>query len=398
MTSAPPPIPDIEESERPGRAEDSGSVDLSPGLRERLSGADWLAIAPLRLAAAVGVPVVGFLLLLWTFTFLRDSDANRVLIVAVALVAGVGGVFALYWAMDFVNNQLPERIAARIRPWIFVGPALSVLGLFLVWPTIRTAWLSFYDDDGEAFVGLDNYEFAFTNDLMLTAFRNNLIWLVVGTLFTVGLGLLIATLVDKLRRRAETISKSVIFLPMAISFVGASVVWSFIYAFRPEGRAQIGLLNALWTGLGNDPIAWLQQEPWNNFLLIAVLVWLQTGFTMVILSAAIKGVPDDILEAARIDGASEIMVFWRVVVPTIKSTIVVVTTTMIILILKVFDIVWVMTSGDFGTEVIASQMIRQAFRFFDDGKGAAIAVILLLAVIPVMIMNIRRFREEEALR
>ncbi|MDH3499401.1 MAG: sugar ABC transporter permease [Acidimicrobiia bacterium] len=398
MTSAPPPIPDVDAPEPPDHAEDSGSVDLSPGLKERLTGRDWLAVAPLRIAAAVGIPLVGFFLLLLTFTFLRDSDANRLTIVAVALVAGVGGVFALYWGMDFVNNQLPERIAARIRPWIFVGPALSVLALFLVWPTIRTVWLSFLDDDGEAYVGIANYEFAFTDNLMLTAFRNNVIWLIVGTFFTVGLGLLIATLVDKLRRRAETVAKSVIFLPMAISFVGAAVVWSFIYAFRPEGRPQIGLLNAIWTALGGSPIAWLQQEPWNNLLLIVVLVWLQTGFTMVILSAAIKGVPDDILEAARIDGASEIQVFWRVVIPTIQSTIVVVTTTMIILILKVFDIVWVMTSGDFGTEVIASQMIRQAFRFFDNGKGAAIAVILLLAVIPVMVLNIRRFREEEALR
>jgi alpha-glucoside transport system permease protein len=258
--------------------------------------------------------------------------------------------------------------------------------------------LSFLDKDGEAFVGLDNYSFAVTNDIMLTAFRNNVIWLVVGTALTVGLGLAIATLVDRLRRRAESVAKSVIFVPMAISFVGAAVVWNFIYAFRPEGRNQIGLLNAIWGLFGGEPVLWLSKEPWNTLLLIVVLVWLQTGFTMVILSAAIKGVPDDIIEAARIDGATELQVFWRVTIPTIKSTIVVVTTTMIILILKVFDIVWVMTSGDFGTEVIASQMIRQAFRFFDDGKGAAIAVVLLLAVIPVMIVNVRRFREEEALR
>jgi alpha-glucoside transport system permease protein len=171
-----------------------------------------------------------------------------------------------------------------------------------------------------------------------------------------------------------------------------------MYAFRPAGRPQIGLLNALWTGLGNDPVLWLSHEPWNTFLLVVVLIWLQTGFAMVILSAAIKSVPEDLLEAARIDGASEFQAFWQVTIPTIKSTIVVVTTTVIILILKVFDIVWVMTSGDFGTEVIASQMIRQAFRFFDDGRGAAIAVVLLLAVIPVMILNVRRFREEESLR
>ena len=158
------------------------------------------------------------------------------------------------------------------------------------------------------------------------------------------------------------------------------------------------MLNAIWTGLGGEPQFWSSSEPWNNLLLIVVLVWLQTGFTMVILSSAIKGVPGSLLEAARIDGASEIQIFWKVIIPTIKSTIVVVTTTMVILILKVFDIVWVMTSGQFSTEVIASRMIREMINFGNKGRGAAIAVILLLAVIPIMIMNVRRFREEEALR
>ncbi|MFV1961445.1 MAG: carbohydrate ABC transporter permease [Acidimicrobiia bacterium] len=380
------------------RSNETGPVETSSGLSEKASFRDHLAIAPLRLIAVVGVPLLAFFLLSQSFVFLRDSEANRVVIVLVALVFGVIGVFGLYWVMDFVANQLPDRIGVRIRPWIFAGPALSVLALFLVWPTIRTLWLSFRDDDGEAFVGLDNYVYAFTNDVMLTAFRNNLVWLIVGTVGTVGLGLAIAALVDKLQRRSESVAKSIIFVPMAISFVGASIIWGFIYTFRPAGRPQIGLLNAIWTRLGNDPVFWLSKEPWNTFMLVVVLIWLQTGFAMVILSAAIKSVPDDILEAARIDGASEMQIFWRVVVPTIKSTIVVVTTTMIILILKVFDIVWVMTSGDFGTEVIASQMIRQAFRFFDDGKGAAVAVVLLLAVIPVMILNVRRFREEESLR
>jgi alpha-glucoside transport system permease protein len=396
MTSAPPPLPDPDAAPVI-HAEERGAIG-EKGLSETVSGRDWLAIAPLRILASVGIPLIAALLLWVTFTFLRDSDANRGLIVLVAIVVGVFGVYGLYWAMDFVNNQLPERFSSRIRPWVFVGPALSILALFLVYPTVRTIWLSFLDADGEEFIGLDNYTYAFTNDVMLTAFRNNLLWIVVGTAFTVGLGLGIATLVDRLGKRAETVSKSIIFVPMAISFVGAAVVWNFMYAFRPAGSNQIGLFNAIWTGLGGDPVLWLSKEPWNNLLLIVVLIWLQTGFTMVILSAAIKGVPNDIIEAARIDGATELQIFWRVVIPTIKSTIVVVTTTMIILILKVFDIVWVMTSGDFGTEVIASHMIRQAFRFFDDGKGAAIAVVLLIAVIPVMIMNVRRFREEEALR
>ncbi len=387
----------LEDGEAGRHTEDRGPVP-ERGLVERLTAPDWLAITPIRILVAAGVPLVGFLILWRTFTFLRNADANRLLIVAVALVVGVFGVFLLYWGMDTVNNQLPQRWASRIRPYLFVGPALSILALFLVWPTINTIWLSFRDDDGEKFVGVANYVYAFTNDLMLTAFRNNLIWLVVGTLFTVGAGLAVATLVDKLSRRAENVAKSIIFLPMAISFVGASVVWSFVYAFRPEGREQIGLLNAIWTALGNAPQFWLSIEPWNNLLLIVILVWLQTGFTMVILSASVKGVPDDMLEAARIDGANEWQVFVKVVVPAIKSAIVVVSTTMVILILKIFDIVWVTTNGQYDTEVVASHMIRQAFRLFDDGRGAAVAVVLLLAVIPVMVINVKRFREEEAMR
>jgi len=382
-------LPDSEEA-----AADStdGEGDNATNLR------DWLTIGPIRFFAAVGIPAIGFMVLFWVFRFLRDSDANRILIVVVAIFVGVVGIFGLYWGMDRVNDQLPARIAQRVRPWIFVGPAVAILSLYLVWPAVQTIWLSFLDKDGEEFIGLDNYTFALTDDKMLTAFRNSVIWLILGTALAVGLGLTVASLVDRLKPRAEKIAKSIIFIPMAISFVGASVVWGFMYTFRAAGRPQIGLLNAIWTWFGNSPIFWLSKEPWNNILLIIVLVWLQTGFSMVILSAAIKGVPDDILEAGRIDGGSELQLFWRVVIPTIKSTLVVVTTTMIILILKVFDIVWVMTSGEFGTDVIATNMIRQAFRFFDDGKGAAIAVVLLIVVIPVMVLNVRRFREEEAMR
>ncbi|MEA2000735.1 MAG: sugar ABC transporter permease [Actinomycetota bacterium] len=394
MTGQPPVLPDTDSDQSP--PSDSGPTERVG--TEEVTGRDWLAIGPIRFLVAVGIPAIGFMVLWWVFKFLRDSEANRILIVAVAMVVGVIGIFGLYWGMDVVNNTFPSRIGERVRPWIFVGPALAILSLYLVWPAVRTFWLSFLDQNGESFVGLDNYIFALTDEKMLTAFRNTVIWLVLGTTLTVGLGLTVASLVDRLKPRPEKVAKSIIFVPMAISFVGASVVWGFIYTFRPSGRPQIGLLNAIWTWLGNEPVFWLRQQPWNTVLLIIVLVWLQTGFSMVILSAAIKGVPEDILEAARIDGAAELQVFWRIVIPTIKSTIVVVTTTMIILILKVFDIVWVMTSGEFGTDVIATNMIRQAFRFFDDGRGAAIAVVLLIVVIPVMVLNVRRFREEEAMR
>jgi alpha-glucoside transport system permease protein len=186
---------------------------------------------------------------------------------------------------------------------------------------------------------------------------------------------------------------------MAISFVGAGIVWRFVYSFRVEGAgAQIGILNAIKTGFGGAPLDWLALVPWNNLFLMIIMIWLQTGFAMVILSGAIKGVPEDMLEAARLDGATEIQIFWRVIVPTIMSSIVVVFTTMIIGVLKVFDIVWVMTGGQDGTEVIAERMIRNMFTFRNFGRGAAVAVFMFLAVIPVMVVNVRRFREEEATR
>jgi alpha-glucoside transport system permease protein len=185
---------------------------------------------------------------------------------------------------------------------------------------------------------------------------------------------------------------------MAISFVGASVIWRFVYDYRPADTAQIGILNAILVALGFEPVGWLVERAINNFALIAIMIWLQTGFCMVLLSAAVKGIPNEIIEAARMDGANEVQIFWRVIIPMIRSTIVVVATTVIILVLKVFDIVFVMTAGNQGTEVIASRMIKEMFNFRDYGRGSAIAVILLLAIIPVMVTNIRRFREQEALR
>jgi alpha-glucoside transport system permease protein len=214
----------------------------------------------------------------------------------------------------------------------------------------------------------------------------------------VTIGLIFATLADRLRR-GEAVAKSLIFLPMAISFAGASITFRLIYAFRPEGfGSNIGLLNGIMVGLGQQPVSWLDTQPWNNLLLMVIMVWMQTGFAMVVLSAAIKAIPEEIIEAARIDGATELQVFGRIIVPSILPTIVVVTTYMVINALKVFDIIFVMTGGNFGTEVIAERMIRWFFISNHDGRGAAIAVVLFLAVIPVMIWNVRRFREQEAIR
>jgi alpha-glucoside transport system permease protein len=262
---------------------------------------------------------------------------------------------------------------------------------------LNTIYLSFFDRHSQEFVGLENYQYAFTSKTMLITFRNNLLWLVVFTSMTVSLGLVLAVLLDRVRY--ESIAKSIIFLPMAISFVGAGAIWKFVYAYKPPGAPQIGLLNALLSLLpGFEPIGWVIEKAINNFALINVGVWIWTGFSMVILSAAYKSIPRELLEAARIDGASEWQLFWRVTVPAMKATIAVVTTTMVINVLKVFDIVFVMTNGNFDTEVIANRMYKEMFLFSNFGRASAIAVILFLAIVPVMIMNIRRFREQEELR
>jgi alpha-glucoside transport system permease protein len=353
----------------------------------------------LRLLTALAIPIVAFALLWATFDFLRNADANRFLVVGVAIVVGVGGVFFLYWAMNRIVDLLPDRYREGVRPYVFVGPALVILGVFLVYPVINTLLISLKDAQGEGFVGLDNFKFVFTDESMLRAIRNTLGWTVVVPVVAVSIGLAFATLADRLRR-GEAVAKSLIFMPMAISFAGAAITWRLIYDFRPEGfGSNIGLLNGIWMGLGHQPVAWLQQAPWNNLLLMVIMVWMQVGFAMVVLSAAIKAIPEEITEAARIDGASEFQVFRRIIVPSIAPTIAVVATYMVINALKVFDIVFVMGSAETNkTEVIAERMIDWFFISNNDGRGAAIAVVLFVAIIPIMVWNMKRFREQEMIR
>jgi alpha-glucoside transport system permease protein len=353
----------------------------------------WMSV--LRVVSALAIPIIAFFGLWATFDYLRDENANRGLVVGVAILVGVGGIFFLFWGMDRVTTRLPARFREGVRPYVFVGPALVILSVFLVYPVINTILISLKDANARSFVGLENFKFVFTDEAMLRSIRNSLGWIVVVPILGVSIGLAFATLADRLRR-GEAFAKSMIFLPMAISFVGASVVWKLVYAWRPTGfGGNIGLVNGIVVGLGGEPVNLLAQQPWNNFYLMVIMVWMQTGFAMVVLSAAIKSVPDEIIEAARIDGASEMKVFWRIIVPTILPTIVVVTTYMVINSLKVFDIVFVMTGGTSGSEVIAERMIRWFFISDHDGRGAAIAVVLFLAIIPVMIWNVRRFREQE---
>jgi alpha-glucoside transport system permease protein len=315
-----------------------------------------------------------------------------------AIVAGVGGAVVLFWLLNKLVESLPSRWEHRLKPYVFIGPAMAVLGVFLVFPAVRTIYVSFLDARSVNFVGLRNYQTLATDPDMRSAIFNNILWIIVVPSVSVAVGLLVAVLADRLSPTWEKVSKSVIFLPMAISFVGASTIWLFIYAWRPEGTPQIGLLNAIWTGLGGSPQTWLNVTTlrFNSFLLMVILIWLQAGFAMVLLSAAIKNVPEDTIEAARIDGASEIQIFWRVTVPQISSTIMVVFTTIVILVLKVFDVVFVMTGGRFETDLVAVRFIRELFSFREFGRAAAIVVVLMIATIPVMIYNIKQFREQEA--
>ncbi len=347
-----------------------------------------------RILISLIVPVISFIVMWQGFIFLRDSNAPKLVTGIVAILWGVGGIGVLYFLTNWIVDQLPLNWRGALRPYVFVGPALAILAWYLLIPTLRTFYASFFDAATNSFVGLSNYVFAFTDPKMVESFRNNLLWLVVGTSMSVIFGLLIAILAD--RSRFEVVAKSLIFLPMAISFVGAGVIWRFIYFYKPPNFEQIGLLNAILVSFGSEPQAWLTIRPWNNFFLIAILIWLQTGYAMVLLSAALKGVPEELLEAARIDGASEVKIFFRILIPYIKSTILTVSTTIIILTLKIFDIVFVMTNGNYGTEVMASQQYKQMFKFQHFGRGSAVAILLLIAVIPVMWYNLKQFGEQEA--
>jgi alpha-glucoside transport system permease protein len=319
---------------------------------------------------------------------------------AVTAIVAIIGVPVLLVAYILIVERVlmfaPARRQAQIRPWLWLLPTLLLLLVFLVYPTINTIFLSFQDKFSKNFVGLDNYAYFLNTSDTLIAFRNNIIWLVLLTAFAVGFGLLVAILVDRVRY--ESVAKSSIFLPLAISFVGAGVIWKLVYDYAAPGQPQTGLLNAGLTAIGFDPVTFLQDAPLNTIALIVVAAWVWTGFCMVILSAALKGISTELLEAARVDGANEWQVFRGITFPLLLPTIAVVATTMVITALKAFDIVYVMTGGNFDTDIIALRMYKELFNFGQPGRASAIAVILLVLIIPVMLVNIRRFRAQEAIR
>ncbi len=364
--------------------------------RSVISIVGWLTTNLGRILISLFVPFLTFMILWQGFIFLRDTNAPQIIIILVAILWGVGGVGLLFLVSNWLVEKLPQNWTRRLQPFVFVGPGLAILAWYLAIPTFRTLLLSFQDANSRNFVGLNNYIFAFTDRVMLESFRNNLLWMVFGTFFCVSLGLLIAVLAD--RSRFENVYKAIIFMPMAISFVGAGVIWKFMYTYKGEGVgiSEIGLLNAIVIAFGGQSVPWLLLPPWNNFFLIIIMVWLQTGYSMVVISSAIKGIPVEIMEAARVDGANELQIFFRIIIPGIQGTLLTVSTTIIIFSLKLFDIVRVMTGGNNGTNVIANEFYIQRFTYGHTGRASAIAIILLVAVIPVIVYNLRQFRESKA--
>ena len=324
-----------------------------------------------------------------------------------SVILGVGGCFGYFyssnWLLDriFPANTSNDASAVRnlklqssIRPWLFLGPALLLLSVYLIFPVIQTVWLSFHDRAGDKFVGFANYAWAFSDDEFRLSIFNNILWLAVVPALCTLMGLIIAVLTDKIWW--GNIAKSLIFMPLAISFVGASVIWKFVYDYRGEGQEQIGILNAIVGYFGGSPQVWIALPFWNNFFLMVILVWIQTGFATVILAAALRGIPEDTLEAATIDGAGPFKIFYRIMVPQISGTILVVWTTITVLVLKIFDIVLTMTNSQWDTTVLANLMFDWMFRGGGDfGRGAAIAIIIMIAVLPIMIWNIRKANAEQ---
>lgn len=352
----------------------------------------------LRVLGLLALVAITVAILAGGFIILQTMQGSKILMTLFAVVWGLGSVALLFFVMNSVAQTMPRKIRSVAVAVVFAGPAVALLFWALVLPTLRTLFLSFFDATGKKFIFIDNYRFAFSDPIMLEAFKNNLLWMVFGTSTCVILGIMISVLVDK--SKFEKVIKALIFMPMAISFVGAGVIWKFMYAYKGEGIniTEIGLLNAIVVALGGEAQAWLLVPFWNNFFLIAIMVWLQTGYAMVIISSAIKSIPEAIMEAARVDGAEDITIFFRITIPSIMPTIITVTTTILIFSLKLFDIVRVMTGGNYGTNVIANEFYLRQFTYGNSGQASAIAIVLLVVITPVLIYNLREFRSRRTLK
>ena len=299
-------------------------------------------------------------------------------------------------ALDFFSEKNSNNFSKKsvLRPYIFIAPAFIILVIFILYPVVETLRLSFFNKTGFEFIGIKNYVWAAKDPEFKRAILNNLGWLLVVPTLSAFFGLVIAYLADRLWW--GTIAKSIIFMPMAISFVGAGVIWKFVYDYRGPGDDQIGFLNAVVVSLGFEPQAWMTIPVWNNLFLMAIMIWIQTGLAMVIFSAALRGIPKEMIEAARIDGASEFKIFTSIIIPYLEKTILVIWTIITILVLKIFDIILAMTNGQWNTEVLANLMYDWMFRGGgDSGRGSLMAIVIMIGVIPIMIWNIRRHKEDE---
>jgi len=320
-----------------------------------------------------------------------------------AVIAGIAITALIYFLLNFLIHRLPERAKRKVEPYVFIGPALALIGLFIIWPTLQSIRLSFMEeeiDGSTTWVGFQNFKDLFAEDYFASMLINNLMWIAIVPILTVSLGFAIAQLANNVGPRQEKVLKSIFFMPMTISFVSAAVIWRYIYAYSPEGGNQIGLFNAIWTALGGAPQTWFQIEAFkfNNILLMIILIWLSAGYAMVLLSAAIKSVPEDTLEAGRVDGASTGQIFFKIILPQIWPTAIAVFITVLIGAMKVFDIVLAMTGGNYNTTVLAQTFYLEYFIYGNTGKAMAAVVLLILAIIPVMVYQVRHYRKFEAAR
>ena len=386
-----------------------GATDAEPIANPAVAAAapaGGLKVLALVLGIALaGMFAAGLVALLVYFLVAAVVPMGPLLNATLVVIVGVAACFGYFWGTNrLLDTAFPSQgssavanmaVAAQVRPWLFLGPAVTLLGLYLVYPVFNSLWLSFHDTLGRDFVGGANYAWLFNDPEFRESFFNNILWLLVVPAAATLFGLIAAALTDRIAW--GNIAKSLIFMPMAISFIGASVIWKFIYEYKGPGEQQIGLLNAVVTFFGGDPQAWITVPFWNNIFLMVILIWIQTGFAMVILSAALRGIPEETVEAAVIDGANPWQIFMKIKVPQIWGTIAVVWTTITILVLKVFDIVLAMTNGQWNTQVLANYMFDWMFRGGGDyGRASAIALVIMAMVIPIMVWNIREARKDMA--
>jgi alpha-glucoside transport system permease protein len=324
----------------------------------------------------------------------------KIMSAVLAIIGGIGGAIIIFWILNKLAESLKGRWEDRVKPWMFAGPAILAIAVYLIYPAVVTIQYSFANADSTAFVGVSNYTDLLTEPSFLSVLFNNILWIVIVPALTVVLGLGVAVLADRLRPRGEKTTKTFIFLPMAISMVGAATIWRTVYDYQPEGSPQTGILNAILGFFEMSPVFWYGESTLhlNSLMLMIILIWTQVGYSMVLLSAAIKGVPEDTVEAGRIDGASERRVFFSIVMPQIWPTVITVFITVLIGVMKVFDVVYVTTNGAYNTDVIGRRFYDELYTQGNNGYASAIVVILMIAIVPVLIYQIRHFRKEEAAR